>query len=910
MIYHNAKQKTMQGGGYMGTIRSSIELYNGWTPALQSITNAINMTISHFEKMKMVSGNSIDAGTLTVARNEIRNAEATIAQMQERLTGVDRTGRRVSEGLNNIGNAASVSEQHIKSMTQAVQKQTNELVNMANMVGQSSVLITQAIQGQTSAMINMAGVTGQSAQQVIQSMQGQTNEMKNMANVTVQSTNVIQNELINIANATERATKATERQTGATMRMSHITEQTMLHMTKAIKHQTEESIRMGNVTEQTLLQIVNAAQQQTREIVKLTETVENAAKKIPPPIDGSRRAQNGFNRSLNTGVHSANRLLGIIKNIAGVYLSLKGINIIGKLSDSVTSLTARLNLINDGLRTTKELSDTILKSSFESGVSYTDTASSIAKMGLNAGAAFNNNDELIAFMDQVNKTFVIGGASAMEQSSAMLQLTQAMAAGALRGQELNSILAGAPGIARNIEKYMGWAEGSIKKYAEEGKVTAQVVKNAMLSFAEETNQKFNSMPATISQTFTRIKTLALKSFTSVLQGINRLFNHENASQMLYQWGAVFQYIADRANRTIEKLNNIVNSDEFIAFSQDIMTAFAAAGAVVTLFIDSLVNGFEYVISNWDTFQPMLVGVAVAMALVTAKQIALNIAMYANPITFIIVCITMLIVLLYKMVDKINEAKDTTISATGIVAGVIGGLYTIVYNVFAAAWNVVAAFVNFFGNVFKDPVAAIKILILELGNVILSLIQTIVQSLSELANHIPGMSFVVEGLDKFDNWLTRTQDKADRLIDKMKNDMDYEEFLPSMEYKNVHETVEEFYIKTAGFGDGIKQYMQEFNPFEGVQGVNELLGDILKNVQSSAEDTSKIANGLERDKEDLEFLRTVANIKYGDKYVMPQVKVEMTNNNNIQSEMDLDGFFDRKVEEMAQIINASAEGVHI
>ncbi len=872
----------------MGTIRSSIELYNGWTPALQSISNAINMTISHFEKMQRVSGNSIDVGALSAARNEIRNAEATIAQMQQRLTGIDRTGQRVSEGMNNIGNAASVSEQHIKSMTQAVQKQTNELTNMTNITVQSALQTTQALQGQTSAIINMASITGQSTQKVIQSFQIQTNEMKNMASMTAQSSQAIQkqtNELINMANATERVAKATERQTGATMRMSHI-------------------------TEQSLLQIVNATQQQTREIVKLTETVENAAKKIPPPIDGSRRAQNGFNRSLNSGAHSANRLFSIIKNIAGVYLSLKGINVIGKISDSITSLTARLNLINDGLRTTKELSDTILKSSFEAGASYTDTASSIAKMGLNAGAAFNSNDELIAFMDQVNKTFVIGGASAMEQSSAMLQLTQAMAAGALRGQELNSILAGAPGIARNIEKYMGWASGSIKKYAEEGKVTAQVVKNAMLSFAEETNQKFNSMPATISQTFTRIKTLALKSFTPVLQGINRLFNHDNANQILYQWGAVFQYIADRANRTIEKLNNIVNSDEFIAFSQDVMTAFAAAGAVATFFFDTPVNGFQYVINNWDTFRPILVGVAVAMGLVIAAQMAMNIAMYANPITFFIIGITLLIVLLYKMVNKINEAKDTTISATGIIAGVIGGFYAIVYNVFAGAWNVVATFVNFFGNVFKDPVASIKILFLELGNVILSLIQTVVQSLSELFRHIPSMSFVVEGLDKFDNWLSRTQNKANTLIDKIKNDMDYEEFLAPMEYKNVHETVAYFYDKAGAFEKGIKQYMEDFNPFEGVQGVNELLADILKNVQSSAEDTSKIADGLQRDDEDLEFLRTVANIKYGDKYVMPQVKVEMTNNNNIQSDMDLDGFFDRKVEEMTQIINASAEGVHI
>lgn len=101
-------------------------------------------------------------------------------------------------------------------------------------------------------------------------------------------------------------------------------------------------------------------------------------------------------------------------------------------------------------------------------------------MGLNAGNAFSSNQELIAFTEQVNKQFKIGGASAQEQSNAMVQLTQAMAAGVLRGQDLNSILAAAPGIARTIEESMGWASGSIKQYAEDGKVTAQVVKNALL----------------------------------------------------------------------------------------------------------------------------------------------------------------------------------------------------------------------------------------------------------------------------------------------------------------------------------------------------------------------------------------------------------------------------------------------
>lgn len=124
--------------------------------------------------------------------------------------------------------------------------------------------------------------------------------------------------------------------------------------------------------------------------------------------------------------------------------------------------------------------------------------------GSNAGRAFGNNDELIGFMELINKSFVIGGASAEGQSAAMLQLTQAMAAGALRGEELNSILENAPSIARAIESYMGIAEGSIKQYAEQGLVTAEVVKNAMFASADEINAKFESMPMTWGQIATKM----------------------------------------------------------------------------------------------------------------------------------------------------------------------------------------------------------------------------------------------------------------------------------------------------------------------------------------------------------------------------------------------------------------------
>ena len=165
------------------------------------------------------------------------------------------------------------------------------------------------------------------------------------------------------------------------------------------------------------------------------------------------------------------------------------------LSDDVTSAQARLNLLVTDGGSVDELEAKIMASANRSRSAYLDTASAVAKLGLNAGNAFDHDmDQVIAFMEQVNKQFVIGGATAQEQSNAMVQLTQAMAAGALRGEELNSILDSAPGIARAIEQYMGVAEGSLKEYAAEGKVTAQVVKNALFSVADETNAKFESMP--------------------------------------------------------------------------------------------------------------------------------------------------------------------------------------------------------------------------------------------------------------------------------------------------------------------------------------------------------------------------------------------------------------------------------
>lgn len=850
----------------MAGIQTSIQLFDRMTPVLQSVTNALNITISHFEQMQRVSGNSVDTSALQAARQELRSAEATVVEMEEAFQGVRRTGDTVSRSLDDVGFSARRAGQFASQAFQTVQQQQNTVGGLAGASENAILQMTQAIRQQTSSILSMSET---------------------------------------IQQATNRATENSERQNRQHQRHHRFLE-LLQKAYRRVKTEVTSFVRSHERLNTILQSIIGRNTLLGRSILKARQWQQRLTREVGNTVSAIRRAivaQNGLNRATSN-------LLGPLKGIAGMYLSFQGMKMAGDLSDNMTSVLSRLNLINDGFRTTQELSDTIMKSSFESGASFLSTAESIAKMGLNARSAFQNNDELIAFMEQINKTFVLGGASAEEQSNAMIQLSQAMAAGALRGEELNSILDGAPGIARNIEKYMGWAEGSIKSYAEDGKVTAQVVKAAMLSMAEETNEKFNSMPTTIARTFNKIKTLALKAFTPVLQGINGLFNNQNAGRIAYDWGGVFQYIADRASATIEKLKNVMNSEAFQAFSRDIMVVFSAAGAAITWVFDQVVNAFTYVVEHWEEIKPVLTGIAVALGVITAAQWALNIAMAVNPVTLVIAGIVLLIALLYRVVDRINKVKNTSISITGLIAGAFGTMYAVIKNVVASVWNVVASVINFVYNFSKNKIAAIKVLVLDLVDCVLARIQTIVQAIRTITDHVPKIPIVTSGIEKADEWLTNERKKAEEMAGKIKLEAGFEDLLPKMEFENGKETAENFYKKAAGFADGIKDILEDFDPFKGVDSIGGKMEEILKNMQDISQNTKEIHDNLEMDKEDLKFLRTVANIKYGDKYVMPQVKIEMINNNTIQKEMDLDGFFDQKVEEMSNILQMSAEGVHI
>lgn len=435
----------------------------------------------------------------------------------------------------------------------------------------------------------------------------------------------------------------------------------------------------------------------------------------------------------------ANNLLKTMRNIAataGVTSLVKGF--LG-LSDSQAQINARLNLMKDETHSVAQLNDLIYQSALRSRAAYSDTADAVGKMGLNAKNAFSSNEELIAFTEQVNKQFKIGGASAQEQSNAMIQLTQAMAAGVLRGQDLNSILAAAPGIARTIEESMGWASGSIKQYAEDGKVTAQVVKNSLLNMADETNEKFASMPMTLSDAMTQGKNIVQHSAKEMAQAWNEFIQTDKGQEILGETISLFSaltqvgtdalaaigqgalFVADNMDMIIPMLTAVGAVFLFVK-AQAIQTALASAAAAGT-------HAAAWAAANWPV---LLMAALFAGALIAAQQFGVGMQ-----------------------------------EVGGWVGQVFGMTYAVGYNVFATLWNVIASFAEFFANVFNDPVAAIAHLFSDALDAILSMVETVAGAIDALTgSHLQGAVSGFRG--KMSSWVDSTFGENAIQIKRMAN----------------------------------------------------------------------------------------------------------------------------------------------
>lgn len=704
----------------------------------------------------------------------------------------------------------------------------------------------------------------------------------------------------------------------ATIRSQMVLNDGMSAVLKRITSALDTTLNAFEQVQRASGRAVDAAQ-----IAQARSQLVGANAEIQEMADGYRRAaeqEENLNRGLRTGGSLADGMLGKVKTLVATLAAGAGLNKLIGLSDQMTSTTARLSFLVDDGGSVDELEAKIMASAQRSRAAYLDTASAIASMGANAGAAFSSNDELIAFMEQVNRQFTIGGASAQGQAAAMLQLTQAMAAGALRGEELNSILENAPGIARAIEQYMGIAEGSIKQYAQEGQVTAEVVKNALFSVADETNAKFESMPMTWAQIWTNMQNRALQTLDPVLN----------------------------------KLNKLANSEQFSTVVDGALNALATITALASGILDVFVNIGSAVVDNWSVIEPIAWGLVAALvaynavALITqaingavalsaavkgaadmfaagktfaatVAQQGLNAALLACPITWIVVGVIALVAGIIALCNWI--AKTTGVAATGF--GVItGGINVaiqavwnamlVVANVITGIWNALGACCSNIGTDFHNVISNVQGWFYGL----LSTALIVVEGICAALNKLPFVEFDYSGISA----------KADEYAAKSA-----EAYGSVEEYQNIgdaftkgYNTFDTFtdgwasdaFKAGASWGDGVADKVSSFFDFGGGgTGGTDLgsgfdLSSIADNTGLTADNTGKTADALAVTEEQLEYLRDIAERDAINRFTTAEVKIDMTGmTNRIDGSADLDGVISQLTEGFTEALVTAAEGVH-
>ena len=651
---------------------------------------------------------------------------------------------------------------------------------------------------------------------------------------------------------------------------------------------------------------------------------------IEENIRNANNEQQKFNNSIRGGSNSANGLLSIIKKVAIAAGGIAGINKVLNISDELASTKARLNLLVDDGGSVEALEQKIMASAQRSRSVYFDTASAVAKLGLNAGNAFNGDmNQVIAFMEQVNKQFVIGGATAQEQSNAMIQLTQAMAAGALRGEELNSILDGAPGIARAIEKYMGIAEGSIKTVAQEGKVTAEVVKNAMFAMADETNAKFDSMPKTWAQIWVDMKNQALSMFAPILT----------------------------------KINQIGNSTKFQKVTTGLINGLAAVANVASSALDILIAIASVFVDNWGIIQPLVLGIAAAMLLyngyliannaitaisnaqkglaavqaykaaianttlaatekaeamakasATAAQYGFNAALLACPLTWILLIIIAVIAAIYMIVAAINKLTGSTISATGIICGVVAVAGAFVLN---CAIGVLNAIIQAIWTIFVAPFLGIVEWILNVcnggfnsfGDAVANLIGQIIGWFLNLGKVVTTIIDAIFGTD----WTSGLESLQSAVTSwgKNENAITLDKNAPTIDYRATYSGA---WDAGYDFGQGIDDKIGGMFDASGLDSMgafdlSNTLDGIYGNTGDTAANTAATADALDIAEEDLAYLRDIAEREAINRFTTAEIKVEQHNENHISKDADLDGIMDAWANDFAEKLEVSEEGVH-
>ena len=674
---------------------------------------------------------------------------------------------------------------------------------------------------------------------------------------------------------------------------------------------------------------------------------ESAFNDIENEIRQADQQQDRFNQSIRDGTTAASGMLGKIAGIAAAYLSFQtGKDILG-LSDEMTNTTARLDLMNDGLQTTAELQKMIFDSAQRSYGAYSQTADLVGKLGMNAKDAFSSNAETVAFAELLNKQFSIVGTNAEGITAATLQLTQALGSGVLRGEELNSIFEQAPNIIHTIANYLDVPIGKIREMASEGELTAGVVKQAMFAAADDINDKFNNMPLTGSQIWQNFKNEALWAFQETLAGLNNAMNSDKFLSFVNDMKGQLYILANVVNATFSTMATIAGFvyDNWSLIAPIIGTVTGAIGlylgALGMLKLAQMAIAAWTVINSTATLiyaAAMGAGTGSTWSMVAATW-GLNSALAANPVFVVVMGVMLLIGALYLGVAVFNHFADTSISATGLIAGAFATLGAFIYNLVASWVNLFLAFVEFVVNLFIGNFQYnVKRVFVNIANVAIDMAESMIGSFDSAATNLANL-FVdaantavgainwvsdainnLTGIDfgKMGTLSHRTSVSAD--YSGLKNKMN--DWLgdtpegywqaPRMQLKSIPDAFSSGYDWGANLFNGpdMDLTMPTTNMddiLNNLQGIQDAADKGSKAGKDTAGSAKKLADNVKMASDDLKYLRDLSERDAINRFTTAEIKVDMKNENHINSEMDIDGVIDRFGEKVEETIAVLAEG---
>lgn len=909
----------------MSSIQTGIELNDQFSGVLNNIISSVNLAVSAMYDMQQSMNTDIDTSSLEGARDEINQATAAIEAMNQaasRQTAPDIAPPVVDGGNGQVINVdvnpvlpdpLVENPEPIRPEIQPNAPPDPEPVEIPVTWNTDGVDVftgtgVERFQQEVQSANDMLNTLNTTQARISQTAQG----MDILPDAAVQDMNTMQQRLSAIQQRIQQI-ENNPVNVGADNANAEL-EQLRMQLNQAIQEQNSLNQAMQNMD-------VSAANDA---YLRLSQTVGNTERYIRDNVDEQGR----FNQEISAGTQQANELTNTIKRAVAAYVSIQSVGKALNISDELVQTTSRLNMMNDGVQTTAELVNMVYAAAQDARGSFSQMADVVARFGNNAKDAFSSSEEVVAFADLIQKQMTIAGASTQEAANAELQLSQALGSGVLRGDELNSIFEQAPNLIQNIADYLDVPIGKIREMAADGELSADVVKAAIFSAADDINSKFNEMPMTWGQMWQSMQNTALIAFQPVLQRLNDLANSE-AFQTFIQ-GAI-EAMATLANILLNVFEVAASVGAFIGDNWSIIApiiygVIAALGAYLAIM--GIVNAITAISAAIDATKAAADALAAGQTFLwTVQQYGLNAALAACPITWIIVLIIALIAIIFAVCNAIAKMTGIANSGFGVITGGVNvviqffkNLGLTVANIALGIGNAIAALASNMMTAFHNAICNVQSWFYNLLSTALSVIEGICAAL----NKLPFVEFDYSGIS------SAADDYAAKASEAAGNKEDYQSI--SDAFNEGFTTFDAFqdgwasdaFNAGAAWGDGIADKVSNFslsdvfgqtdipNVGDYTSGFNDAIansgvGDSIGNIDDN---TGKIKDSLEVSEEDLKYLRDIAEQEAINRFTTAEINVDMSGmQNTVNSGDDIDGFMTKLTDSVNEAVDNMTEGVH-